>query len=179
MEELIAGQRTVGRKLLIDHNLLIQNWQAQGRKGGQEHDVYFTPTHAIKLHNMSTSNSIYDYINRLQLHNFYFPEVGYELIGFAQSAHGQYLPLVQQRLIDIEKSRAPTDSEIAEHLSSLGFQKPEPDVLYWQHPNQVRVLDIAPKNVQYIPALEEVFFFDPMIFMDEASKMKRLGELTA
>ncbi|WP_111669984.1 putative polyvalent protein kinase domain-containing protein [Algoriphagus litoralis] len=86
---------------------------------GAEQRVYLKDTdRVIKLNDAIYYSSWKDYFTNLLLHNFFFPDTSYELIGFTKE-NGSLYATVQQEFVTMTE---PTDIEkVKSFLESNGF----------------------------------------------------------
>jgi len=86
---------------------------------GAEQKVYLRDSeHVLKLNDAIYFETWHDYLHNLLLHNHFFPDTAYELIGFTELNHVLFA-LVQQPFVI---STAPTDlAEVRKFMESNGF----------------------------------------------------------
>lgn len=108
--------------LLIPEEDFTRKWEADGRRGESEHQVYFLPAtqfwwkrNTLNFHN----GSISAYLERIAIQKFLFPELTLKFEGFSEY-RGGLLPVISQA--DAAGS-APTDEQIRIHLQHLGFRE--------------------------------------------------------
>ncbi|MEZ4723005.1 MAG: hypothetical protein R2813_14110 [Flavobacteriales bacterium] len=87
---------------------------------GAEQRVYLEDgRHVLKLNDAIYYNSWLDYFHNLLLHNFFFPDTAYKLLGFTQKENTLYA-VVEQPFV---KATEPTDLQLVKlFLTSNGFQ---------------------------------------------------------
>ena len=109
------------KKYAISNNLWITKVSGTQFAQGNEHDVYsYDKKTVIKTNNVYFYDSWIDYFNSLLLHNFFFPDTPYELIGFTDN-NGYLLSVVKQPFVQISKTR-PTDLDaVKKYLLDKGF----------------------------------------------------------
>ena len=83
-EEFVLQRWARQSGLILPKGEFDQQWEAQGKQGGGENDVYFSPDgkFAIKRNNLAFHSSYLEFFERLALHNWLFPEAKMHLIGF-------------------------------------------------------------------------------------------------
>ncbi|WP_116789967.1 hypothetical protein [Flavobacterium psychrotrophum] len=106
---------------IFQNSLLISDVDfSQYVSEGAEQRVYLKDAdHVIKLNDAIYYSSWQDYFHNLLLHNFFFPDTAYDLIGFTKDDNVLYA-VVQQPYVAITES---TDLEEVKHfLASNGFE---------------------------------------------------------
>jgi Serine/Threonine/Tyrosine Kinase found in polyvalent proteins len=88
---------------ITEQNLWLQNFPSEERyltKGG-EASVYFDNDNrsVIKLNDAVYYNTWLDFFNSVLIHNTFFAETAYELLGFTESEHGLLAVLKQPFII--------------------------------------------------------------------------------
>ncbi len=114
-------------------------------KSGNEHDTYVDTENQViyKVNNRMNTPSIVDLLNRMALHNKYFPESKYSLVGFtAISNNGDVWPVFAQDYVP--GARVATNEEIDAYMSALGFT-PVGEARYTN--GEIVVKDLRPRNV--------------------------------
>ena len=107
---------------------------------GNENDVYFNSEEnsVYKVNNLMNSGNISSLLERLKLHNQYFPDTKYELAGFTGFGNGNVYPVLRQRYVET------TPSEIDNYMEALGFEK----IGEAKYSNgEVIISDLRPRNV--------------------------------
>ncbi len=86
---------------------------------GAEQRVYLKGSeHVLKLNDSIYYSSWIDYLHNLLLHNFFFPDTAYELLGFTEENQMLYA-VVKQPFVSITQE---TDlSKVIEFLEANGF----------------------------------------------------------
>ncbi len=117
-KDYLAWSRANG--LFIDPASFNQRWEADGRRGESEHQVYYDAETA-RWWKRNTLNfhdgSISAYLERLVAQKALFPEVAPRLEGFS-ICEGMVTPVISQ---PHAKGTPATDSQITAHLENLGF----------------------------------------------------------
>lgn len=112
--------------------------------GGGEQDVYFLGKSVIKTNFGIYYNSWLDYLNNLLLHNLFFPDTAYELIGF--TTHNDFLvSVVRQELV--ESNDETNLEEVTEFLSENGFNKIKNKNDYYSPELGIVLEDLHDENV--------------------------------
>jgi hypothetical protein len=71
--------------LVMDEARFFQTWEAQGKRGGAEHQVYYDEQCGRwykRLYHGVNHSTLGDYLIRMRLHTLMFPETAYRLEGF-------------------------------------------------------------------------------------------------
>lgn len=112
--------------------------------GGNENDVYFNSqdNSVYKVNNLMNSGNITSLLERIKLHNQYFPDTRYELVGFSGFGGRDIYPVLRQRYI--ENSTFATPEEIDRYMQSLGFEQTG-EAEY--SGGDVVISDLRPRNV--------------------------------
>lgn len=89
---------------------------------GQENKVYYTEDgkYAVKTNMGVFNESWLDFLDRMALHNYLFPESAYTLEGFGKDNMGNFNAILKQPFIH---GTAPTDSEIESFMKENGFER--------------------------------------------------------
>jgi hypothetical protein len=114
-------------------------------KSGNEHDTYVDTENRViyKVNNRMNTPSIVDLLNRMALHNKYFPESKYSLVGFtAISNNGDVWPVFAQDYVP--GARVATNEEIDAYMGALGFT-PMGNGRYTN--GEIVAKDLHPRNV--------------------------------
>ena len=95
----LGGVDRAGRKALrkwaedsgkvFDEDAFFQSWEAQGKPGGAEHQVFHdqhTNRWFKRLYHGVNQSNLGDYLVRMRLHAVLFPETAYRLEGFTMGA---------------------------------------------------------------------------------------------
>lgn len=111
---------------------------------GIENDVYLSNdgTTVYKVNNLMLSRSVSQLLNRLLLHNAYFPQTRYDLYGFTGFGNGSIYPIISQQYIK-EVVHA-TPEEISHYMTLFGFT----DLGQGKYTDGIiEILDLYPRNV--------------------------------
>jgi hypothetical protein len=107
--------------IISEKNLWIENIDfTRYVSEGAEQRVYLkNADHVLKLNDSIYYNSWADYLHNLLLHNFFFADTAYELIGFTKEDNTLYA-VVQQPYVSITQ---PTDlNDVKRFLEKNGFR---------------------------------------------------------
>jgi len=131
---------------------ILQNFLERG----QEQKVFYFGEYVIKTNSLSSYASWEAYFISLLLHNYYFPDTQYELLGFVEDLNLLYA-IVKQKYVKSDK--ATTLEDISTYLSNNGFiQVSEKDYL---SENGVLLQDLHTENVLIS---DGIFYFIDTIF---------------
>jgi hypothetical protein len=68
--------------LVLDEASFLHHWEAQGKRGGAEHQVYYDPESGRwfkRLYHGVNSSTLGDYLGRMRIHSVLFAEIGYPI----------------------------------------------------------------------------------------------------
>ena len=82
-------------------------------------------------------------LDRITLHNTYFPETKFTVIGFGRNGNGDFKILVEQPFIQGTRL---TDDEICKFVTSLGFEMKNPHNWTYATP-QIYLSDMHDENI--------------------------------
>lgn len=111
---------------------------------GFENDIYLSADGIVvyKVNNLMCDISVSSYLNRLLLHNAYFPATRYDLVGFTGFGNGSIYPVVVQDYIPNATYANP--DEIRNMMGNLGFR------IVNEHTftdGIIEISDLRPRNV--------------------------------
>lgn len=111
---------------------------------GMENEMYLSEdgNTAFKVNNLMLSHSVSELLDRIILHNAYFPQTRYELYGFTGFGRGSIYPILAQQYIKQITFASPED--IACYMQNLGF-KSCGDAAYTD--GTIVIKDLRPRNV--------------------------------
>ena len=111
---------------------------------GNENDVYLdTKDNSVyKVNNLMNSGNITSLLERLKLHNEYFPQTKYTLIGFSGFGGGDVFPVLKQDYIENATETSP--EEIDNYMQSLEFKRTG-EAEYSN--GDITISDLRPRNV--------------------------------
>ncbi|MEQ1733974.1 MAG: hypothetical protein ABL940_09880 [Bacteroidia bacterium] len=101
------------KEYVVKNNLWVTNIDTSNYVSeGAEQKVYLKDgEHVLKLNDGIFYNSWQDYFNNLLLHNFYFDDTAYELLGFLQEENILYAVVKQNFVKATEKTNLETVKE--------------------------------------------------------------------
>ncbi|MDR3118284.1 MAG: hypothetical protein LBU44_02515, partial [Mediterranea sp.] len=111
---------------------------------GNENDVYLDAEglSVYKVNNLLNSKTVSGLLERVLLHNRYFPETRYQLVGFSGFGSGNVYPVLKQDFI--EDATFATPEEIKGYMESIGFHQ----MGEWEYSNgEIIISDLRPRNV--------------------------------
>jgi len=155
-------------KYISDNNLWVENIDfSQYVSEGAEQKVYLKDSqHVLKLNDAIYYSSWKDYFYNLLLHNYFFSDTAYELVGFTKENETLYA-VVQQNYVLITSS---TDlSMVKKFLTLNGFENNRNNDYY--NPELGIILeDLHDENV--LTRNEILYFIDTVFYLTEAFWLK-------
>lgn len=129
---------------------------------GAEQKVYLKDSeHVIKLNDGIYYESWVDYFHNLLLHNFFFSDTAYELLGFTKDQDSMYA-VVQQSFVKITQS---TELErVKEFLSANGFSNTRNND-YFNEELGIILEDLHDENV--LTRNDMLYFIDTVFYLKE------------
>ncbi len=111
---------------------------------GMENEVYLNNEGNLvyKVNNLMLSHSVGEFLNRLMLHNAYFPQTRYDLYGFTGFGRGSIYPIIVQDYIEDVTYATPEDIDL--YMSKLGFHQVG-EARYSD--DTIEIFDLRPRNV--------------------------------
>ena len=82
-------------------------------------------------------------LDRIALHNTYFPETRLSVLGFGRDKNGEFKVIVEQPFID---GKPVTDEEIADYMHQMGFEQKNPHNWTYATPD-IYLSDMHDENV--------------------------------
>ena len=186
LSRLSAVDRT-GRKTLrnwvektghvIDAAEFFRQWQAQGKRGGAEHQVYHDEACGRwfkRLYHGVNQSTLGDYLVRMRLHAALFPETAYRLEGFTIHPKSKELaPVVSQPHVEVDTTHTlVSQQETDELMAGMGFAPvlllhegtADNGYFAYLHPvTGVLAHDLHDENVVRVPETEGLAVIDPYI----------------
>jgi len=169
---------------LLDSKAFTSAWKAGGKRGETENEVYFDEAAQgwWKRNDLSYHDTYLSFFQRVALHNKTFPEVPLELKGFVADYNRanperelMLKPVLFQPHVEIEKNsdteHGATEEEVFRHMTALGYQRVGTHD-YYDPKQQIRIEDLHDENVFFKNG--ELFVIDPVIYLDERGKKRRL-----
>ncbi len=148
---------------ISDKNLWIDIDLTQYVSEGAEQKVYLKDTeNVLKLNDSIYYNSWKDYLYNLLLHNYFFPDTAYDLIGFTKDNEILYA-VVQQSYVSITSN---TDlNQVKEFLTLNGFENNRNND-YINPELGIILEDLHDENV--LTRNEVLYFIDTVFYLTEA-----------
>lgn len=148
---------------IAEKNLWISIDLTQYVSEGAEQKVYLKDTeNVLKLNDSIYYNSWKDYLYNLMLHNYFFPDTAYDLIGFTKDNNILYA-VVQQAYVSIT---ANTDlKQVKEFLILNGFENNRNND-YINRELGIILEDLHDENV--LTRNEVLYFIDTVFYVTEA-----------
>ena len=148
---------------ISDRNLWIDIDLTQYVSEGAEQKVYLKDTeNVLKLNDSIYYNSWKDYLYNLLLHNYFFPDTAYDLIGFTKDNEILYA-VVQQSYVSITSN---TDlNQVKEFLTLNGFENNRNND-YINPELGIILEDLHDENV--LTRNEVLYFIDTVFYLTEA-----------
>lgn len=166
------------RKYAIENQCWVADISALGEfvDRGSENEVYsaYDADIVYKLNDFRyADDNLNSFFERIQAHNHYFPESKYDLIGFALNQSGKVCAILVQPFIHAE--REATEQEIADALSSSGFQ-PQLEGEYFTN-GEYDIFDALPNNVLY-GTDGHLYFIDTIIYTAQSEGLQTYRSLS-
>jgi Serine/Threonine/Tyrosine Kinase found in polyvalent proteins len=146
----------LGYKCLLNHNQLEWTFLSEGG----ESKVFLTKqgTHVIKMNDAVYYNTWLDFLNSILLHNLFFPETAYELLGFSE-LEGELYALLKQAYIIAQEI---TDLDALKNfMHHNGFQNTR-GYDYYSANYGICIEDLHDENVL---TQAGIFFFIDTVFL--------------
>ena len=140
IKELIKFANTNNLWIDLSH-LNITNMD----RGGENEVLHDGNVSVVKLNNFEyAGDDLENFFIRITVHNKFFSNVPYQMIGFAYNSLQEFCAVLVQPYILAE--REATEDEIAAYMQALGF---EMDYYDEYHNADYEVFDAVPNNVLY------------------------------
>ncbi|MBL9179656.1 MAG: hypothetical protein JNM65_16455 [Verrucomicrobiaceae bacterium] len=163
--------------LVVDEAGFFQTWEAQGKRGGAEHQVYYDEQCGRwfkRLYHGVNHSTLGDYLIRMRLHGVLFPETAYRLEGFTINSRSKELaPVVSQPHVEVDTTRPlVSKAETQDLMAGIGFapiQLKHEGVLddgyfAYLHPvTGILAHDLHDENVVRLPEAGGLAVIDPYI----------------
>jgi hypothetical protein len=143
-------------KCLLNHKQLQWTFLSEG--GESKVFLNSEGTHVIKMNDAVYYNTWLDFLNSILLHNLFFPETAYELLGFCKLEGDLYALLKQAYIIADEMTDLVA---LANFMHHNGFQKTR-GYDYYSVNYGLCIEDLHDENVL---TREGVFFFIDTVFL--------------
>lgn len=167
---------------LIDEAEFFRQWNAQGKRGGAEHQVYYDERSGRwfkRLYHGVNQSTLGDYLIRMRMHGVLFPETAYRLEGFTINPKSKELaPIVSQPHVEVDTTQPlVSKSETDDLMAAMGFA-PVPlmhdrvlddGYFAYLHPiTGVLAHDLHDENVVRLPEASGLAVIDPYISLARA-----------
>ena len=114
-------------------------------RGGENEVFHDGNVSVVKLNNFEyAGDDLENFFIRITVHNKFFSNVPYQMIGFAYNSLQEFCAVLTQPYILAE--REATEDEITTYMQALGF---EMDYYDEYHNSDYEVFDAVPNNVLY------------------------------
>ena len=156
-------------KYISDKNLWIENIDfSQYVSEGAEQKVYLKDNkHVLKLNDAIYYNSWKDYLYNLLLHNYFFLDTAYELVGFTKDKDTLYA-VVQQNFVLVTSN---TDlSKVKTFLALNGFENNRNND-YYNKQLGIILEDLHDENVLTQNGI--LYFIDTVFYLNEEFWLKK------
>lgn len=160
----------------VEHNLMIDvSTLGTFADRGSENEVYMSFNDKVyKLNDFRYSDdNLEAFFERIRVHNTYFPDCAYELVGFAYNQTGKFCAVLSQPFI--QSLREATEEEIASVLMKMGF-KSYLDGEYFSN-GDYEIFDALPNNV-LVGKDGHLFFIDTIIYTSQKDNIKKYRSLS-
>jgi len=168
--------------LVIDEECFFQRWEAQGKRGGAEHQVYYDEQCGRwfkRLYHGVNHSTLGDYLIRMRLHGLLFPETAYCLEGFTLNAKSKELaPVVSQPHVEVDMTQPlVSKAETQDLMAAMGFAPVllrhegvlDDGYFSYLHPvTGILAHDLHDENVVRLPEGAGLAVIDPYISMARA-----------
>lgn len=144
---------------------------------GSENEVYLSienNTTVYKLNDFRYSDdNLSQFFERIRIHNIYFPDCSYKLIGFAYNKAEKVCAVLSQPFI--VAMREATEPEIEEELNKMGFSS-ELDGEFFSNGNY-DIFDALPNNV-LVGNDGHLYFIDTIIYKSQDNGFEKYKSLS-
>lgn len=155
------GQVEKLKQLATLHNLWINfnNLSLSYLNKGGENEVFTGDEDIVfKLNSFEyAGDDLTNFFIRMEVHNHYFCNVAYTLIGFAYNSLQEFCAVLVQPYV--RAKREATEEEIAVYMKALGFDIDYTDEF---HNQDYEIFDAVPNNVLY-GIDDKLYFIDTQI----------------
>lgn len=152
-------ERSILLKYIEDNALWVDNiWEKNYISEGAEQKVYlFDKEHVVKFNDGIFYSSWLDYFNSLLLHNHYFPDTAYHLIGFIKKDETVFA-VVKQHFV--EETELTDPKEVKNFLADNGFENKKGNDYY----NRGKGLILEDLHIGNILTKKGILYFIDTIF---------------
>jgi len=162
-------QKELLEKLAKENNYWIENYKKLGEYAGKgmESEVFLSPdgNSVYKANDLEFYDTPLSFLNTIDKHNELFPESSYELVGFTKREDTKNFAFVLKQPF-IQAERGATEEEVGLELKKMGFIGG--DTTDYTKDN-ITLMDLHEGNV-LIDAQGNIFFIDPVIFVEEVKE---------
>ena len=95
-------------------------------------------------------------LDRIALHNAYFPETRLTVLGFGRDSRGEFKIIAEQPFID---GQPVSDEEIADYMRQMGFELRNPRNWTWATP-EIYLSDMHDENILRSNCTNTLFVID-------------------
>lgn len=162
---------------VIDEERFFQRWEAQGKRGGAEHQVYYDEQCGRwfkRLYHGVNNSTLGDYLVRMRLHAVLFPETAYRLEGFTINPKSKELaPVVSQPHVEVDITQPLVSKvETQDLMAVIGFAPVllqhegviDDGYFAYLHPiTGILAHDLHDENVVRLPEAAGLAVIDPYI----------------
>lgn len=167
---------------VIDEERFFQRWEAQGKRGGAEHQVYYDEQCGRwfkRLYHGVNHSTLGDYLVRMRLHAVLFPETAYLLEGFTINPKSKELaPVVSQPHVEVDITQPlVSKAETQDLMAAMGFAPVllkhegvlDDGYFAYLHPiTGILAHDLHDENVVRLPEAAGLAVIDPYISLVRA-----------
>jgi len=146
--------------LMLDAAAFTREWEEQGRIEGAEHQVYINKGIVYKRNNLSYHGNWLEYLDRLALHHWLFPDTAMKFEGLME-VDGQLQAIVTQKAFS--GVRGATLEEVSSEMQKRGLQQIR-NYDFYSPSLGIIVEDLHDENVM-IDEEGLLIIFDPVIYL--------------
>ena len=143
---------------------------------GSENETYLSPdqTEIFKLNDFRYSDdNLTSFFERIRVHNQYFPDCPYTMIGFSENQDGKVCAVLVQRFV--HATRLATKQEVHDEFTRLGF-RPEDNGEYYSN-GQHDIFDAVDGNV-LVGDDGHIYFIDTIIYPSDTGGVEKYNSLS-
>ncbi|GHT01184.1 hypothetical protein FACS189421_13770 [Bacteroidia bacterium] len=123
-------------------------------KGGENEVFYDGKSSVIKFNNFEyAGEDLTNFFIRMVAHNYFFNNIPYELIGFAENSRKEFCAVLKQPYV--QAKREAKVKEITQYMKSLGFAKGYYSDEFYN--DKYEIFDAVPNNVLY--GKDDILYF--------------------
>lgn len=144
---------------------------------GSENEVYLSIENSTTVYKLNdfrySDDNLSQFFERIRIHNIYFPDCSYKLIGFAYNKAEKVCAVLSQPFI--VAMREATEPEIEEELNRMGFSS-ELDGDFFSNGNY-DIFDALPNNV-LVGNDGHLYFIDTIIYKSQDNGFEKYKSLS-